>query len=119
MASIEARTNGIGKTSYRVKVRLKGRPPLTATFERKTDAKRWAQDTESRIREGRYFDTAEAKHHTVADMIDRYTKHVLPAKKSARDLSAATQVVGGGDRGLHPGRCHPCPDRGMPGQAEK
>ncbi|TDJ17184.1 MAG: site-specific integrase [Gammaproteobacteria bacterium] len=85
MASIEARTNGIGKTSYRVKVRLKGRPPLTATFERKTDAKRWAQDTESRIREGRYFDTVEAKHHTVAAMIERYTKHVLPAKKSARD----------------------------------
>ena len=82
MASIEARTNGIGKTSYRVKVRLKGRPPLTATFERKTDAKRWAQDTESRIREGRYFDTAEAKHHTVADMIDRYTKSGIALERS-------------------------------------
>ncbi len=85
MATIEQRKTKEGKVSYRVKIRMRGRPAQTATFERKTDAKRWAQDTESKIREGKYFDTAEAKRHTVADMIDRYTRDVLPAKKSARD----------------------------------
>ncbi|MDH3466674.1 MAG: hypothetical protein OES26_12360 [Gammaproteobacteria bacterium] len=50
-----------GKVSYRVKVRIKGRPVQTATFERKTDTKNWAQDTESKIRNGKNFDVAEAK----------------------------------------------------------
>ena len=85
MATIEQRKTNDGKVSYRVKIRMRGRPAQTATFERKTDAKRWAQDTESKIREGKYFDTAEAKRHTVAEMIGRYTRDVLPAKKSARD----------------------------------
>jgi len=42
MASIEKRTTSDGNTSYRVKVRLKGYPVQTGTFERLTDAKKWA-----------------------------------------------------------------------------
>ncbi len=61
-------------------VRLKGYPAQRATFKRKTDAKKWVQDTESAIREGRHFKTAEAKKHTFADLVDRYIKDVLPAK---------------------------------------
>lgn len=68
------------ETSYRVMVRLKGHPPESATFSRKTDAAKWAQDTESAIREGRYFKTAEAKKHTLADLIDRYQAEVLSEK---------------------------------------
>ena len=40
MAIIEQRTSQDGKSVYRVKVRRKGAPPLTATFPRLTDAKR-------------------------------------------------------------------------------
>ena len=61
MASIQKRTSKAGLVSYRVEVRKKGFPPQRATFKRKTDAKKWAEDTESAIREGRYFKTAEAK----------------------------------------------------------
>ena len=68
------------QTSYRVMVRLKGHPPESATFSRKTDATKWAQDTESAIREGRYFRTSEAKKHTLADLIDRYKAEVLSEK---------------------------------------
>lgn len=85
MATIEQRKAKHGGTTYRVKIRLKGRPPETATFERKTDAKRWAQNTEAAIREGRYFNTAEARRHTLSELIDRYMRDVLPAKRSARD----------------------------------
>jgi len=85
MATIEQRKSNDGKISYRVRIRMRGRPAQTATFERKTDAKNWAQDTESKIREGKYFHTAEAKRHTVMEMTRRYTRDVLPAKKSARD----------------------------------
>jgi integrase len=80
MATIELRTNEDESTSYRVKVRLKGFKPVYATFNRLTDAKRWAQQTEVAIREGRYFKTAEAKRHTLADLIDRYISDVLPTK---------------------------------------
>lgn len=80
MAAIEKRETQDGKTSYRVKVRLKGYPVQTATFERLTDAKKWASSTESAIREGRHFKTTEAKRHTLGEMIDRYIKNILPSK---------------------------------------
>jgi len=80
MASIEKRITDTGETSYRVKIRLKGYPTQTATFKRLTDAKKWTQDTESAIREGRHFKTVESKKHTFADLVDRYIKDVLPTK---------------------------------------
>ena len=80
MATIEKRTTETGETSYRIKIRLKGYPTQTATFKRLTDGKKWIQDTESAIREGRHFKTAEAKKHTLADLVDRYIKDVLPTK---------------------------------------
>ncbi|MDO9268169.1 MAG: site-specific integrase [Methylobacter sp.] len=80
MAAINKHISEDGKTTYRVRVRLKGYPIQTATFKRKTDAQRWAQDTESAIREGRHFKTAEAKKHTLGDLVDRYIKDVLPTK---------------------------------------
>lgn len=85
MANIEKRVSNDGKNSYRVKIRLKGYPGQSATFERLTDAKKWAQHTESAIREGRHFKTTESKRHTLADLIDRYCREILPAKKSAKD----------------------------------
>lgn len=81
MATITLRETNSGAKSYRVEVRLKGYPAQRATFVRLTDAKRWAQQTEAAIREGRHFGTIEAKRHTVAEMIDRYTRDVLPTKK--------------------------------------
>ncbi len=38
MATIEARKTSDGKTSYRVKIRIRGFPAQSATFERKTGA---------------------------------------------------------------------------------
>ncbi len=82
MANIQERKSKEGKTTYKVLVRLKGFPTQTATFDRKTDAKKWAQQTEAAIREGRHFKTTESKKHTVAELIDRYMRDVMP-KKSA------------------------------------
>jgi len=86
MANIEKRINKDGEISYRVKVRLKGFPTQHATFKRLTDARRYAQQTESAIREGRHFKTTEAKRRTLGEMIDRYIKDVLPHKpKNAKN----------------------------------
>lgn len=80
MAYIQERNTEDGKTHYRVQIRLKGHPTETATFERKTDAKLWAQQTESAMRDGRHFKTAEAKKHTLAELVDRYIRDVIPTK---------------------------------------
>ena len=89
MAFIQGRADKNGNTKYRVQIRLKGAPTLSATFSRKTDAKRWAQQEETKIREGRHFRGVEAKRHTVTDLIDRYKTTVLPQKpKSIAKQSA-------------------------------
>jgi len=80
MANIQE-VKGKNGVKFRVLIRLKGFPAQSATFTRKTDAKKWAAETESAIRAGRYFKTIEAKRHTVAEMIDRYISDVVPGKK--------------------------------------
>lgn len=82
MAAIEKRQNKDGTATYRVKVRLKGYPTQSATFERLTDARRWVQDTESAIREGRHFKTAKAKKHTLGELIEKYTREILDLSSS-------------------------------------
>jgi len=80
MATIFKRTASDGKSSYQVKVRLKGYPAETGTFERLTDARKWASATESAMREGRHFKTSESKRRTMTELIDRYIQDVLPGK---------------------------------------
>ncbi len=89
MACIQERKDKNGKTRYRVQVRLKGYPPQTATFERLTDARKWVQNTESALREGRYFKISESKKHTMGDLIDRYMLNVLPQKKKSEQRQGA------------------------------
>src|SRR5262249_7455449 len=83
MAAIERRITKDGTEVYRVKIRRKGAPLQTATFHRLTDARKWAQMTEGAVIEGRHFKTAEAKRHTLADMVDRYLREVLPHKSAS------------------------------------
>lgn len=73
------------KSRYTVMIRLKGRPPQTKTFARKTDAKKWAVDTEKEIRDGLYFRTVEAKKYTLNDLIDRYLKGGFHGKPASKD----------------------------------
>ena len=92
MASIERRQHDNGRTTYRVKVRLKGYPPQSTTFERLTDAKKWAQQTEAAIREGRHFRINEAKRHTLSELVDRYLKEVLPNKAKSTQATQTQQI---------------------------
>lgn len=80
MATIDTRVSANGKTSYRARARLKGYPQQTASFSRKTDARKWAEGVESAMREGRYFTANEARRHTLAELVERYKRDVLPLK---------------------------------------
>ena len=80
MATIDKRVAANGLMKYRARARLKGFPPVSATFDRLTDAKRWAASVESGFREGRHFPASESKRHTVAELLVRYEDAVLPLK---------------------------------------
>ena len=73
MAAIQKRAGRDGKTSYRVQVRIKGFTPETASFDRLTDAKAWANKTESDIKAGRHF--GQSKRHTFNELADEYLAH--------------------------------------------
>jgi hypothetical protein len=74
MATIVRRTGKNGQLSFRAQVRRKGAAPLSATFSKLTETRKWVQVTEAAIVEGRHFKTAEAKRHTLADLTDRYLR---------------------------------------------
>lgn len=84
MASIEKRVGDDGSSSYRVKVRLRGYEPVSATFQRLTDAKTWGAQTETELKANRYF--GAAKRHTVSDVLKKYEVEALPDLKSARSV---------------------------------
>ena len=65
MATIEKRINSKGEIKWRALIRIKGHATQSATFARKTDANKWANQTETAIHEGRHFKSAEAKKHTM------------------------------------------------------
>ena len=89
MASIRAKLRPDGTTYYQAQVRIKGHPPQSASFERRTGARRWAELTEAAIRQRRYLKDFEAQRHTVAEMIDRFIAEVLPNRpKQRRDLTS-------------------------------
>ncbi len=84
MAAIEKRKSDDGIISYRVRIRRRGHEPVSATFERLTDARTWAAQTESDVKANRHF--GAAKRHSVAQLIDRYEADALPALKSKREV---------------------------------
>ena len=92
MANIQARRGKDGAVSYRVQVRLAGFPPQTASFERRTDAKAWAVQTEAALREGRYFPSREAKRHTLSELADRVLEQVKRRRPHAH--AKQSQLLG-------------------------
>ncbi len=83
MALIEKRKLAAGELRYRVRIRIKGSPQQMATFDKISDAKRWAIQMEAAIREQLYFKTPVASRRTLAELITRYQAEILPFKSSS------------------------------------
>lgn len=80
MAYFEKRETKKG-TKIRVTVRLSGFPSQRKTFDRMTDARIWAEETERAIKKGEFHNVLkEAKTHTLQKTIERYKKEILPFK---------------------------------------
>lgn len=85
LAVIEKRISKNGMVSYRVKIRRKGFPTLTATFDKKTAAKEWITTKENEIRRARQFGEETAFEKTVSEVLERYRSEELPKKSAGRE----------------------------------
>lgn len=65
-----------GGTRFQASIRLRGHRPISAVFDRRTDAKAWVQKVEADIRCGRYQLYSEAKRHTFEEAVERYRKEL-------------------------------------------
>ena len=63
MVTIIRRPGENGQTSYRAQLRCKGTPPLSATFTKLADAKKWGQTTAAAILEDRHPLLYRLPHH--------------------------------------------------------
>jgi integrase len=79
MATIEQRPNG----TWRTKIRKKGYPSLSASFDTKADAQRWAAEIEGDMSRKRFVDTREAEATTLKQAFERYQREVSAQKKGA------------------------------------
>ena len=65
-------------------VRRRGVPPRCKSFDRRTDATRWARELEAKAdRSGWITDTRLAEKTTVGELLARYRREVSPTKRSA------------------------------------
>lgn len=80
MPTIRARKQSNGITRYHAQIRIKGFPTRTETLPTRAAAVQWTLQAEAELRAGT-FRLMEAKQtQTVAQMIDRYIRDVLPEK---------------------------------------
>ncbi len=86
MAFIVKRT-ARGKTVYGVRVHRKGQPLLTATFERLTNARQWAQRMEAAVSENRAVPGSAARKYTVTNLFERYLDSVIPHKRPSTTIN--------------------------------
>ena len=90
LAYFEKRISSNGTKRWRARVRRDGHPEYSQTFSRKTDAKVWASEIETRLDKGNEVPTKDQKRITISDVIERYITEYLPIKphnKDAKDLS--------------------------------
>lgn len=77
MATITKR----GPRRYQARIRRKGYPTLTATFNSRADAQRWVREQEHQIDLGTQPGTLMAQRTTLADAFADYLKKVTPKHK--------------------------------------
>lgn len=80
---IQERTASDGTVSYRAQVRMRGHEHVSKTFTRKTDAKKWIEDTRSAIRAGSMTSNV-AQRTTLHAALADYLKKITPKKKGRR-----------------------------------
>lgn len=69
--------------AWRAQIRRKGYPTLSATFDTKAEAQRWAAEIEGDMSRSRFVDTREAESTTLEEALERYINEVSESKKGS------------------------------------
>lgn len=88
MASL--RLHGKG---WQARVRRKGYPDITKSFQRRQDAERWARAAESEIDKGQFVSIDEAQRSSLGDLIARYLIEVTPKMKGATEDTIRLEAI--------------------------
>ncbi len=80
-------------SSWQTRVRRKGYPDITKSFNTRKDAERWARSVETSLDRGTYIDPTEAEKVTLGDLIGRYIKEALPSMKGYVDDSYRLKAI--------------------------
>ena len=80
MASFRQHGNG-----WQGRIRRRGYPDITQTFEAKADAERWARSVESDMDKGLFVSVSEAQRTTLGELIERYLVEVTPSMKGVTE----------------------------------
>lgn len=81
MATIKQRENG----GWQAKIRRKGWPAQSRTFEQKTDAEKWARAVEHDMDQGVFASASDAERTTLAELITRFAKEFAPHHYRVRE----------------------------------
>ncbi len=88
MASFRQHGNG-----WQGRIRRRGYPDITKTFETKADAEKWARALESEIDKGQFVSASEAQRNTLGDVIARYLAEVTPSMKGASEDTIRLKAI--------------------------
>ena len=72
-----------GDLQWQAKVRRKGYPQESKTFDTKADAEKWARSIEREMDRGRFVSNAEAESTTFTEALDRYEREIASNKRGA------------------------------------
>lgn len=73
-----------GDLQWRARVRRRGHPMQSATFETRAEAEAWARDIESRMDKGSFKDKTALKGKLFGELLKKYRLEVTPGKKGAK-----------------------------------
>jgi integrase len=88
MASFRKHGNG-----WQGRVRRRGYPDITKTFENKSEAEKWARAIESEIDKGQFVNVCEAQRTSLGDLIARYLVEVTPTMKGANEDTIRLKAI--------------------------
>ena len=88
MASFRQHGNG-----WQGRIRRRGYPDITKTFETKADAEKWARSLETEIDKGQFASINEAQRNTLGDLIARYLADVTPTMKGATEDAIRLKAI--------------------------
>ncbi len=73
-----------GPLQWKARIRRRGYPDTSKTFETKADAEAWARQMESEMDRGIFISRAEAEQYTLSECLDRYIEEYTPRLKHGK-----------------------------------